>query len=106
MSRSPGNLRTPVTTVTGTSRHPLIRSAAFSLLGAGLHVGVWQTLLWQVGPALFLQVAHWSRELLIGVAVIALSAWSGRTLYSRRQRAQAGRSSEPHIPAVNPPRAR
>ncbi|GHF61583.1 membrane protein DedA with SNARE-associated domain [Deinococcus metalli] len=105
VSRSLGSLRTPVTVVAGTSGYPLARYAALSLLGAGVHVGVWQTLLWKVGPALLPQVARWGRELVIVVAVIAVSAWFGKCLVGRRQRVQAGPPAEPNIPTVNPPRA-
>ncbi|GAA5514574.1 hypothetical protein Dcar01_03330 [Deinococcus carri] len=52
VSRTVGSLRTPVTLGAGLTRFPFGAYLLLSLLGALLHVGVWQTLLWRFGPAL------------------------------------------------------
>ncbi|GHF48276.1 membrane protein DedA with SNARE-associated domain [Deinococcus metalli] len=70
VSRTIGSLRTPMTLVAGSSGYPLGRYALLSFLGALLHVGVWQTLLWKAGPAILPQMERWGREILIGAAVV------------------------------------
>ncbi|MEW6423064.1 MAG: DedA family protein, partial [Deinococcota bacterium] len=52
LSRTVGSLRTPITLGAGAARYPFPRFVLFSLLGALLHVGVWQVVLWRFGPAL------------------------------------------------------
>jgi membrane protein DedA with SNARE-associated domain len=50
LSRTFGSLRTPVTLYAGASGYPWRAYVGFSFLGALVHVGVWQTLLWRFGP--------------------------------------------------------
>lgn len=84
VSRTIGSLRTPVTLVAGSSGYPFPRYAFLSFLGALLHVGVWQTVLWKAGPAILPQMGRWGREILIGVAVVVVLLvvfrwWRNRT---------------------------
>lgn len=82
VSRTVGSLRTPVTLVAGMSAYPFPQYVIYSLLGAVLHVGLWQTVLWKFGPAILPQMERWGREILIGVVLLALLGW----LYHRWQR--------------------
>ena len=50
VSRTVGSLRTPVTLYAGASGFSWPLYLRASLLGALLHVGLWQTLLWRFGP--------------------------------------------------------
>ena len=52
VSRTFGSLRTPVTLYAGASGYRWRAYLGFSLLGALLHVGVWQTLLYRFGPSI------------------------------------------------------
>lgn len=79
VSRTIGSLRTPVTLMAGMTAYPLAQYALYSLLGAILHVGLWQTLLLKFGPAILPHMERWGREILLGAAVIGLLVW----LYQR-----------------------
>lgn len=81
VSRTIGSLRTPVTFMAGVSAYPLPQYALYSLVGAILHVGLWQTILWKFGPAILPQMEHWGREILIGAAGIGVLLW----MYQRWQ---------------------
>ncbi|WP_019011799.1 DedA family protein [Deinococcus aquatilis] len=70
VSRTVGSLRTPVTLLAGMTAYPWPKYLALSLLGAVIHVGVWQTVLWRFGPALLPTLEQWGRELLLGLAVV------------------------------------
>lgn len=76
VSRTFGSLRTPVTLVAGMTAYPLAQYALYSLLGAMLHVGLWQTVLWKFGPAILPQMERWGRELLIGAALLGVLVWA------------------------------
>lgn len=78
VSRTIGSLRTPVTLVAGMTAYPPAQYTLFSLLGAVLHVGLWQTLLWKFGPAILPQMERWGREILIGLALLAVLLWGYR----------------------------
>ncbi len=75
VSRTFGSLRTPVTLYAGASGYPWRAYLVFSFLGALLHVGVWQTLLWRFGPAILKSFEHFQAQLLpylIGVVVLVV----------------------------------
>ena len=87
LSRTVGSLRTPVTLYAGASGYPWRAYSVFSLLGAMLHVGVWQTLLWRFGPTILQSFERFQSQLLpylIG-AVLLGAAW----LLLRRRLKQA-----------------
>ncbi|MGI8746807.1 MAG: DedA family protein, partial [Deinococcus sp.] len=92
VSRTVGSLRTPVTLYAGASAFPWPLYLRASLLGALLHVGLWQTLLWRFGPG----ILHSSPQLrdrllpyLAAVVVLAL-VW----LFLRRRRRQEGEDGQ------------
>ena len=64
LSRTVGSLRTPVTLYAGASGYPWRAYLGFSLLGAVLHVGVWQTLLWRFGPDILQSFERFQARLL------------------------------------------
>lgn len=85
VSRTVGSLRTPVTLYAGASRYPWRAYVLFSLLGALIHVGVWQTLLWRFGPAMLERFERAQGELLpylLALLVAGLLYW----YWKRRQR--------------------
>jgi membrane protein DedA with SNARE-associated domain len=73
VSRTIGSLRTPVTLYAGASGYPWRAYIGFSFLGALLHVGLWQTLLWRFGPDILKSFERMQAHLipyLIGAAVL------------------------------------
>ncbi|MGY2896824.1 DedA family protein [Deinococcus sp. UYEF24] len=76
VSRTIGSLRTPVTLYAGASGYPWRAYLGFSFLGALLHVGLWQTLLWRFGPEILQSFEHAQARLLpylaglVGVGVL------------------------------------
>lgn len=64
VSRTVGSLRTPVTLYAGASGYSRRAYSVFSLLGAMLHVGVWQTLLWRFGPEILQSFERFQSQLL------------------------------------------
>ncbi len=81
VSRTVGSLRTPVTLYAGASQYPWRSYIVYSFLGALLHVGVWQTLLWAYGPAILQQLERRQHELLpyvLAAAAVALLIWLWR----------------------------
>ena len=87
VSRTVGSLRTPVTWSAAPLGYPFGRFAFFSLLGALLHVLVWQYGLWKFGAAL-LVLARRAETDLLGVALGAALLW-GLWLGWRRWRGPA-----------------
>lgn len=85
LSRTVGSLRTPITLGAGAARYPFPRFVLFSLLGALLHVGVWQVVLWRFGPALLPRLQRAGAEVAAGLAV-ALVLGLGWLWIRRRQR--------------------
>ncbi|AWN24502.1 alkaline phosphatase [Deinococcus irradiatisoli] len=86
VSRTIGSLRTPVTLYAGASGYPWPAYVAWSALGAAVHVGVWQTLIWYFGPEILNQFERWQDRLLpylLGAAVLGLGVW-----WWRRRRAR------------------
>ncbi|WP_424949787.1 DedA family protein [Deinococcus sp.] len=82
VSRTFGSLRTPVTLYAGASGYRWRAYLVFSLLGALLHVGVWQTLLYRFGPSI-LQAFERAQGrllpyLLALLAVVGALWWAGR----------------------------
>ncbi|GAA4023206.1 DedA family protein [Deinococcus rubellus] len=79
VSRTIGSLRTPVTLYAGASGYAWPAYLGWSALGAALHVGIWQTLIWRFGPQIleqFGQLQGQALPYLIGAAVIAAAlAW-------------------------------
>jgi len=67
-----GSLRTPVTLYAGASAYPWRAYLLFSLLGAVLHVGVWQTLLWRFGPEILQSFEHMQAQVLPYLLVAAV----------------------------------
>ncbi|SEJ66163.1 membrane protein DedA, SNARE-associated domain [Deinococcus reticulitermitis] len=67
--RTVGSLRTPVTWTAGPLGYPFVPFALYSLLGALLHVLVWQYGLWKFG-ALLLAVARRAETDLLGLALL------------------------------------
>lgn len=74
VSRTIGSLRTPVTLVAGMTGYSLPKYLLLSLLGAFVHVGIWQTLLWRLGPAILPQVERYGAGLLAALVIAALLA--------------------------------
>lgn len=85
LSRTVGSLRTPITLGAGAARYPFPRFVLFSFLGALLHVGVWQVVLWRFGPALLPRLQRVGAEVAAGLAV-ALVLGLGWLWIRRRQR--------------------
>ncbi|ABF44220.1 DedA family protein [Deinococcus geothermalis] len=85
LSRTVGSLRTPITLGAGAARYPFPRFVLFSFLGALLHVGVWQVVLWRFGPALLPGLERVGLEVAAGLAV-ALVLGLGWLWIRRRQR--------------------
>lgn len=71
LSRTFGSLRTPVTLYAGASGYPWRTYLGFSFLGALLHVGVWQTLLWRFGPDILKSFESFQGQLLPYVLALA-----------------------------------
>lgn len=94
-SRTFGSLRTPVTLYAGASGYPWRAYVGFSFLGALLHVGVWQTLLWRFGPDIlqaFEKVQGQALPYLIGLALLLVALL---VLRGRRRRATEARQPQP-----------
>ncbi|MFC5849684.1 DedA family protein [Deinococcus petrolearius] len=89
LSRTVGSLRTPVTWSAAPLGYPFGRFAVFSLVGALLHVLVWQYGLWKFGAGL-LAFARRAETDLLGVALGAALLW-GLGWSSRRRRAPSAR---------------
>ncbi|OLV17292.1 DedA family protein [Deinococcus marmoris] len=83
VSRTVGSLRTPVTLLAGLSHYPLPKYTLLSLLGAAVHVGVWQTILWKFGPQILPKVGRWGVDLAIGAVLLVLVIW-GLKVYQAR----------------------
>ena len=83
VSRTVGSLRTPVTLLAGMTAYPWPKYLALSLLGAALHVGVWQTLLWRFGPALLPVLEQRGREMLLGMGALAATVLALRWWWNR-----------------------
>ena len=83
VSRTVGSLRTPITLYAGASGYPWRAYTVYSLLGAVLHVGVWQTLLWRFGPEILQNFERFQSQLLpyFAGAVLLGVAW---LLFRRR----------------------
>ncbi|MBZ9711814.1 DedA family protein [Deinococcus multiflagellatus] len=90
LSRTIGSLRTPVTLVAGAAPYPFGPYLRLSLLGAALHVGVWQTLLWKGGPALLPLLDRWGHAGLLAAAGGALLWALGRWAWTRRSALKEG----------------
>ena len=86
VGRVVGALRTPVTLVSGIVHYPLLPYAAYSMVGAVLHVGVWQVLLWKFGPVILTELKRWGREILLYAAPLLLLALLGHWLWRRQRR--------------------
>lgn len=85
VSRTVGSLRTPVTLVSGIVQYPLLPYVAYSLVGALIHVGVWQYLLWKFGPVILPQLERWGREILLYAVPLLLLATLGRWWWQRQK---------------------
>ena len=83
LSRTFGSLRTPVTLYAGASGYPWRAYMGFSFLGALLHVGVWQTLLWRFGPDILKTFESFQGQLL--PYLLALAALVALWLIVRRR---------------------
>lgn len=86
VSRTIGSLRTPVTIFAGTTHYPPMPYTILSLIGALIHVGVWQVLLWHFGPEILPQLERWGREIVMALVVVGALAFGGRWLWSRAKR--------------------
>ena len=77
VSRTIGSLRTPVTLYAGASGYSWRAYIVYSLLGALLHVGLWQTLLWRFGPEILQNFERLQTQLLpyLAGAVLLGGAW-------------------------------
>ncbi|MFC6618993.1 DedA family protein [Deinococcus radiophilus] len=101
-SRTVGALRTPVTLGAGALHYPLPAYVLFSLLGALIHIGVWQWLLWRFGTRILPYLEQVGAQVLMGAAALAALALLGRWLWQRRQpspaaeAAQESQHSPPH----------
>lgn len=96
VSRTIGSLRTPVTLYAGASGYPWRAYVGFSFLGALLHVGLWQTLLWKFGPAIlkrFEQAQAQVLPYLVGVLVL-LAAWLILRYRQKQARFETGSEME------------
>lgn len=89
VSRTVGSLRTPVTLYAGASAYPWRPYIGWSLLGALVHIGVWQTLLWRYGPAILRQFEARQHELMpyvLAALVVAALLWGGKMWREKRQK--------------------
>lgn len=84
VSRTIGSLRTPVTLGAGMVGYPWPRYLWLSLLGALIHVGVWQTLLWRFGPAIIGQIQRFGGWGLLALAGLAAALWLLRRWWRAR----------------------
>ncbi len=79
VSRTIGSLRTPVTLYAGASGYAWPAYLGWSAVGAAVHVGVWQTLIWRFGPSIleqFEQLQGRALPYLVGaVVIVAALAW-------------------------------
>lgn len=85
VSRTVGSLRTPVTWSAGPLGYPLPAFLLYSLLGALLHVLVWQYGLWKFGALLLTQARRVETDLL-GPALLIALAWGGWWSWRARSR--------------------
>lgn len=77
ISRVVGALRTPVTFGAGAIRFPFTSYVIFSLLGAVLHIGLWQWLLWAFGREILDELRQQGGGALwvLGAAALAYGGW-------------------------------
>lgn len=78
VSRTIGSLRTPVTLYAGASHYAWPAYVLWSALGAAIHVGVWQTLIWRFGPEILQQFERLQGRLLpyvLGAVAVAGAVW-------------------------------
>ncbi|WP_425147857.1 DedA family protein [Deinococcus sp.] len=95
VSRTFGSLRTPVTLYAGASGYPWRRYLGFSLLGALLHVGVWQTLLYRFGPSILQAFERLQGRLLPYIAGLLLMGVLWLVLRRKRRGHGADEDSSP-----------
>ena len=87
-----GSLRTPVTLSAGPLGYPFVPFALYSLLGALLHVLVWQYGLWKFGALLLVEARRAETDLL-GLALAAMEK-SVQLVYEQQLRPEDKR----HLP--------
>ena len=97
VSRTVGSLRTPVTLYAGASRYPWRAYLGFSFLGALLHVGLWQTLLWRFGPGILKRSEQAQTQALPYLAGLAglVALWLLVRWRLKQTRFGSGAESEP-----------
>ncbi|MDO4263250.1 MAG: DedA family protein [Deinococcus sp.] len=87
-SRTIGALRTPVTLGAGAMQYPLGPYVAYSLIGALIHIGLWQWLLWRFGMQILPYLEQVGAQALIVIGALVAVALLGRW-WVKRQRAAA-----------------
>lgn len=85
ISRTVGSLRTPVTLGAGALEYPLGPYVAYSLVGALVHVGVWQWLLWKFGETILHSFEEMGAKAIPVVILLAMIVW----LFARWKRRQS-----------------
>lgn len=92
-SRTIGALRTPVTLGAGAMHYPLVPYIIFSLIGALIHIGVWQWLLWRFGMEILPHLEKvGAQALMVGVGILVL-VLLGRWWWQRRAAMNGNHSS-------------
>lgn len=87
VSRTVGALRTPVTLGAGAMHYPLAPYIAYSLVGAVLHIGAWQWLLWRFGKEILPRLQGLGTQALLILALVTVLALVGRWWWQRRKAA-------------------
>ncbi|GHF94382.1 alkaline phosphatase [Deinococcus piscis] len=87
-SRTIGALRTPVTLGAGAMNYPLVPYIIYSLIGALIHIGLWQWLLWRFGLQILPHLERVGAQALMVVGALLAAALLGRW-WLMRQRAAA-----------------
>ncbi|WP_261665025.1 DedA family protein [Deinococcus sp. Marseille-Q6407] len=93
-SRTIGALRTPVTLMAGAMRYPLVPYIILSLIGALIHIGLWQWVLWRFGMQVlpYLEKVG-GRALAVTGALVALALLLRWRLARRRAAQEAAQES-------------
>ena len=94
-SRTIGALRTPVTLGAGAMNYPLVPYIIYSLLGALIHIGLWQWLLWRFGMQILPHLERVGAQALMAAAAVVALALLGRWWLTRRRGLTSPASEDP-----------
>lgn len=94
-SRTIGALRTPVTLGAGAMNYPLVPYVVYSLIGALIHIGVWQWLLWRFGLQILPHLERVGAQALMVIGALVAAALLGRWWLMRQ------RADRPKTPSLD-----